>query len=359
MTSQAPRIEPHHIRSEVSSVVVGDALAVLRDLATDSFDAVVTDPPYSIGLTRNDSSRGRHWDNSRIAFDREFWSEVGRVVRPGGNVVAFGHSRTFARMSVAMEDSGLTVVDTLAWIHGQGYAAGYRGLESELERIERKDLASTYAGWGNMLRPAFEPIALMRNLKRGDSLPEAIASGGTGGLNTDATHIEAGTENRSRPPGRVAPTAVWRIERPGRVKSAPPPGRRPSNVLVQHEPNCSVNTGCTPTCPAQIIREQGLATRGRNQDARRFYQGFLHHPKAPASERPIVNGVSAASVKPLGVMDWIVALTCQPGQLILDPFAGTGTTLLACARAGVRSLGIEAEEAYLPLIQAKVSADVA
>jgi hypothetical protein len=250
------------------------------------------------------------------------------------------------------------VVDTLAWIHGQGYAAGFRDLESELERIDRADLASTYTGWGNMLRPAFEPIVLMRNLKRGKSLPQAIAAGGTGGLNTGAAQIDAGTENRSRRPGRVAATAVWRIERPGGNKSSPLPGRRPSNVLIQHEPNCSTDIGCTSTCPAHMIRQQGLTSRGRNQDARRFYQGFLHHPKAPASERPVVNGVSAASVKPLGVMDWIVGLTCQSGQLVLDPFAGTGTTLLACARAGVRSFGIEAEKAYLPLIRAKVAADV-
>src|ERR1700712_4573887 len=110
-------------RSVLSSVIVGDAMEALSRIDDDTFDAVITDPPYSIGLTRNDGPVGRHWDGSKIAFDTALWSEIIRVTRPGGNVAVFGHSRTFARMSVAMEDSGLTIVDTLAWIHGQGYAA--------------------------------------------------------------------------------------------------------------------------------------------------------------------------------------------------------------------------------------------
>jgi DNA modification methylase len=51
-------------------------------------------------------------------------------------------------------------------------------------------------------------------------------------------------------------------------------------------------------------------------------------------------------VKPLGVMDWLVRLATRPGQLVLDAFAGTGTTLEACFLAGAKSVGIEQVPEY-------------
>ena len=107
-------------------------------------------------------------------------------------------------------------------------------------------------------------------------------------------------------------------------------------------------------CSVSQVRAQGLTGRGRKEDASRFYQSFYHHPKATSAERPIVHGVTGPTVKPFGIMEWLVGLTTRPGQLVLDPFAGTGTTLEACASAGVRAIGIEAEAIYLPLIEERL-----
>jgi DNA modification methylase len=332
-----------------ATVIHGDAWDVLKSAEPASFDAVLTDPPYSVGVTKNERDRP-HWDLSRIAFDTSFWQEVRRVLKPGANLLAFGHPRTFARMSVAIEDAGFQIVDTLAWIHGQGYPAGYRHLDKELERVGASNTAGAFAGWGNILRPGFEPIVAARNLSSSQSLPEAIADGGVGGFNIDACRVPAGSEQRSRKPGRVSASAVWRIDRPHSTASTPSPlGRSPSNVLLQHHPACEIDL-CSPGCPVHQVRLDGEATRGRGEDATRFYRSFHHHPKATAAERPHVGGIVGPAVKPIGIMDWLVQLSTQPGQLVLDPFAGTGTTLEACLRAGVRSVGIEREEAYLPLI---------
>ena len=333
---------------ELTSVVHGDARKVLAGVPSGTFDHVICDPPYGIALTKNEIA-GPRWDQSRIAFDPAFWAEVARVLKPGANLLAFGHPRTFARMSVAIEDAGFAIVDTLAWIHGQGYPAGFRHLDRELDRLGAPDPAAE--GWGNMLRPAFEPIVLARNLGARDSLPATIAAGGVGGLNVDACRIPAGKENRSRIPGRVNASATWRVSREDALKSTPPPkGRLPSNVLLQHSPACASDS-CADGCPVASVRDHGLAARGRKEDATRFYQAFLHHPKAPPHERPEVGGISGATVKPLGVMDWLVQLSTRPGQLVLDPFAGTGATLQACAEAGVRCVGIEQEATMITLIE--------
>ena len=354
MTSPARDTDDEAL-SDVATLLHGDARTELMAIADNTFDAVITDPPYGMDFTRNDRA-GRNWDRSRIAFDPELWAEVKRVAKPGATLLAFGHSRTFARMSVAIEDAGFVIVDTLASINGQGYAAGFRDMEAGLTRAG-SDRASDFQGWGNVLRPAFEPIVLARNLSPAESMTRAILDGGSGGLNIGVTRIPSIDADRGRTPGRRNEANHWRIQRTGEARSVPHPGGRiPSNVLLQHETQCQPGGVCQSDCPAEIIRLQGLASRGRNQDARRFYQGFFHHPKAPLSERTSVNGVTGPTVKAQGVMDWLVALAVRPGELVLDPFAGTGSTLLACARAGVRSVGIEIEDAYVQIIRERFRA---
>ena len=332
----------------------GDAWDLLRAFPAATFDAVITDPPFAIGMTKSELGRP-HWDRSKIAHDTAFWLEVRRVLKPGANLLAFGHPKTFARMSVAIEDAGFELVDCLAVIHGQGFPAGFRHLDGELDRVGAFEMAGDYAGFGNMLRPALEPILLFRNKTPRQSLASVIAAGGVGGLNIDACRIGAGAEDRSRTPGLTNNNQTWRVNRPSRAKSTPPPaGRMPSNVLLQHLPGCTEDR-CSPECPVAIVLDQGLATRGRNEDARRFYQTFFHHPRATKEERPAVDGMTGPTVKSLGVMEWVIQLTTRQGQLVLDPFAGTGTTLEACARAGVRSIGFEKEAAYLPLIEQRLA----
>jgi site-specific DNA-methyltransferase (adenine-specific) len=255
-------------------------------------------------------------------------------------------------MSVAIEDAGLSVIDSLAWVHGQGYAAGFRSLDEQLRQRGENALAEEFAGFGNVLRPAFEPIVAARNLPEG-TLVDAIIGGGAGGFNIDATRIPAGDEDRSRTPGRVSENATWRVKRESGERSTPPAaGRMPGNVLLQHTEHCTDNE-CHDFCPVRIVREQGSSSRGRGEDAARFYP-VLHHPKASRGERPSLEGVGAPVVKPLGVMEWLVALATRPGQLVLDPFAGTGTTLEACARAGVRAVGIERHPEYLKLAEIRL-----
>lgn len=256
-------------------------------------------------------------------------------------------------MSVAIEDAGFSIIDSLAWIHGQGYAAGAQSLDVELRKRGATELAKDYEGFGTMLRPAFEPIVVARKLSKGEALAQVIADGGGGGFNIEATRIPAGTENRSRTPGSISDAATWRIHRPQKNKSSPPTsGRMPSNVILEHAVDCTDNE-CAEECPVALIRIQGSTTRGRNEDSARFYS-VLHHPRASARERPTVDGLSAPVVKPLGVMDWLVRLTTRPGQIVLDPFAGTGTTLAACRNLGVRSIGIEQAAEYITLARKRL-----
>lgn len=86
---------------------------------------------------------------------------------------------------------------------------------------------------------------------------------------------------------------------------------------------------------------------------------FKYAAKAPKKERPRYEDAEGRTIqhpttKPLTIMRWITALTCPEGGTVLDPFAGSGTTVEAAILEGFNVIGIEREEAYLPLIQQRI-----
>jgi site-specific DNA-methyltransferase (adenine-specific) len=139
---------------------------------------------------------------------------------------------------------------------------------------------------------------------------------------------------------------------------------------------------------------------GDSGGASRFFPIFRYEPKAPTSERPRVGGGSQSSirnprcltcgrlrldyeasrcqcaepdwsevaattgiahptVKPLSLVRWLCRLVCPPGGVILDPFAGSGTTGEAAILEHKRAILIEREADYLPLIVARLSKPMA
>jgi DNA modification methylase len=87
----------------------------MATLDDNSIDAIVCDPPYELGFM------GKAWDNSGIAYDVTVWQQCLRVLKPGGHLVAFGGSRTYHRLAVAIEDSGFEIRDQIQWIYGSGF----------------------------------------------------------------------------------------------------------------------------------------------------------------------------------------------------------------------------------------------
>lgn len=82
---------------------------------------------------------------------------------------------------------------------------------------------------------------------------------------------------------------------------------------------------------------------------------FRFEAKAGSDERLEVDGVKHPTVKPIELMRWLVRLATPAGGTILEPFAGSGTTLEAALREGFTVIGIERATEYLPLIEARLS----
>jgi DNA modification methylase len=93
----------------------GNCLETLKTLPDASVDSIVTDPPYELRFMN------KSWDASGIAYNADLWAECLRVLKPGGHLLAFSGSRTYHRMTVAIEDAGFEIRDQIMYLYGSGF----------------------------------------------------------------------------------------------------------------------------------------------------------------------------------------------------------------------------------------------
>lgn len=399
----------------------GDCRTVMAGLPDSSVDSIVTDPPYELGFM------GRQWDRSGIAFDPEVWAQALRVLKPGGHLLAFGGTRTWHRVAVAVEDAGFEIRDSIAWLYGSGFpksmdvskaidkaagaerevigtakrsqnrsegwdrpwmreqmdALGGNGMAEHAITAPATEAAKAWEGWGTALKPAHEPVVVARKPFQGTVAANVLAHG-TGAINIDATRIP--TEDNLN--GGGATTSVsegWdrpfrhdaesierlKWETAKKVEKAEALGRWPANVLLDEsqaevldEQAGILTSGLMKARTARAPRKGGTiyGADQRNITAGDTYADsggasrFFYVAKAPAHERPEIDGVQHATVKPLTLMRYLVKLVTPPGGTVLEPFAGSGTTLEAAILEGFSCIGIELDEdgTHIPLIMQRL-----
>ena len=60
------------------------------------------------------------------------------------------------------------------------------------------------------------------------------------------------------------------------------------------------------------------------------------------------------TVKSVPLMSYLIKMVTKPGGIVLDPFAGSGSTLVAAKQNGFQYIGIELTEEYIPIIEARL-----
>ena len=342
-----PFFEQHDL-----SLYCGDLRQVLPTLPENSVDIVVTDPPYGLSFMEKD------WDHE--VPGPEYWRTIARVCRPGALLLAFGGTRTYHRLVGAIEDAGWEIRDCLMWLYGQGMPkAGDIGKLIDKSKGAKREVVGTklgrpgyslanngrtnevygdlhnpeaecaitapatpeaakWTGWAMALKPAWEPIVLAMKPMDGTIAQNAL-TWGVAGMNIEASRI--GTESTTRTRGDSLTDAGWASTNRSPVGGSEC-GRWPANLLLDDE-------------AAALLDAQ---TGGYGGTSRFFYC-----PKATKKERG--RGNDHATVKPLALMEYLLTLLSTPdGGVILDPFAGSGTTLLAAKRLGRRCIGVELTE---------------
>ena len=229
--------------------------------------------------------------------------------------------------------------------------------------------AQRWDGWGTALKPAIEPIILARKPLDGTVANNVLAHG-VGGLNIDACRVgTTGARNNGRKKDSDIYGDFGACERVEYNK-----GRFPANVLLDEhaaeemdkQSGVTKSTGGDATHDRTPAYDGGWNNPGSNVGglgdtggASRFFPVFKYQAKAPKKERPVIvreggTKVQHPTVKPLKLMEWLATLITPEGGTILDPFAGTGTTLQAATNKGFHSIGIEADTDYIQLIHKRL-----
>ena len=252
----------------VLDLLHGDCRAVMAGLPAASVDAVVCDPPYGL------SFMGKDWDHGVPGV--AFWSAALRVAKPGAHLLAFGGTRTFHRLAVAIEDAGWEIRDTVMWVYGSGFPKSHdvgKGIDkaagAERDVVGHQplgrasghmrhggenvrpwqaealaaghggnitapatDAARQWDGWGTALKPAWEPIIVARKPLEGTVAANVLAHG-VGGLNIDGCRV--GTSD-SLNGGAYAAAGTerddgWGMQRGGAGEYQQPTGRWPANLI--------------------------------------------------------------------------------------------------------------------------------
>ena len=381
------------------NIIHGDCLEELKKLDDNSVDAVITDPPYGLSNTKpaqvadvlkawvtgdtvsvpakRGGFMGADWDS--FVPPPAVWEECMRVLKPGGHMAVFAGARTQDLMGLSIRLAGFEIRDTLGWVSGSGFPKsqnislqiekqagkrghtpkgfvtagdyGGRGLTSPDTKVQHSPLtmeeAKQWDGWGTALKPAIEPIILARKPLEGTVANNVLAHG-VGGLNIDACRVSGEAAPAGRFPANVLldeHAAKKMDEQSGVLKSG---AKLPHHVMKNAG---DVYGTYGPMTGYNIPADSGGASR--------FFPVFKYQAKAPKKERPVIESedgskIQHPTVKPEKLMEWLVELITPPGGVVLDPFAGSGTTLQAALNKGFQPIGIEQEADYIQLIKKRL-----
>jgi len=311
-------------------------------------------------------------------------------------------------MAVAVEDAGFEIRDSLMWLFGSGFPKSHdigkaidraAGAEREVvgaalgarngngQNVDYGAFGSAYDGtysitapatpeaaewdgWGTAMKPAHEPIILARKPLSGTVAANVLAWG-VGGLNVDGCRVGMGDEYDPEKVQRQQSTnSVFGAG--GLVGTEIPTynakGRWPANVILDTTAAAMLDQQSGESVSSDRPRNNGdFKSPAKGYEYAHTTHGhadfggasrFFYTPKADRHERPRVEGVSHPTVKPVDLMAYLVRLITPRGGLVLDPFAGTGTTAEAATVEGCRTILIEREDAYLPLIMQRLQRPV-
>jgi len=390
---------------DTNRIIAGDSFQELQELPENSVHAVVTDPPY--GLAFMGRSWDDFEPKEYQEWCQEWAEHVLRVLKPGGHMLAFSGNRTHHRLFTGVEDAGFEVRDTITWHYGSGFpkasdigktidkradaerevtgtygpnasdvndsmwgsvdpsADEYDGSTLGVGKREETEPATPEAekwdGWKTGLKPSTEYVVMARKPFDGATV-DCVLEHGTGALNIDATRI--GTEDDTSRVSNGFGTEddlYGEGDMGGEVNESHDKGRYPSNVVFDET-------------EAERLDEQvgELADSTQKTDKRGYdsnvygdkvdkeaggadgYPGsggpsrYFYTSKASKAERTEDGSIdnSHPTVKPLDLMEWLIKMVSREGQIILDPFCGSGTTCKAAKGLNREFIGIEKQDKW-------------
>lgn len=334
----------------------GDSASVIKTLDTGSVDALITDPPAGIGFM------GKEWDGHKggrdkwIAWLAAILSECRRVMKPGAYGWVWALPRTAHWTMTACEDAGFAVRDVLVHVFGTGFPKSRSLLKPAAEHwilikapgeLRELRIEENRIGTSKQV-PASAPLAVNQIY---GARPKSAAGESTEGYNANS-------------------------------------GRWPANFALSHDDDCKPSDGtetveawqCVEGCPVKMLDEQsGMSTSTQGKPRKSIKPGegygmthtgaeyadqggasrFFYVAKPSTKERSagLLEGARNAhtTVKATALMRHLISLIAAPNSLILDPFAGSGSTGVAAMQQDCRFVGVEQSAEYAEIARQRIT----
>ena len=272
------------------NLILGDCREKLKDIENNSIDAVVTDPPYELGILN------REWDATGVSFDIKVWEEVLRVLKPGGYLLSFSARNKYHILACKIEEAGFIIKDMLQWVYAQGWPKSKHSL-----------------------KPAHEPICMAQKPISEKTIIKNIEKWGTGGLNIDGCRIPHNENLETNPSLEKMDTKKrgWGFKKVKRGNE----DRYPTNFII-------------------------------TDDLAKKWQRYFYCPKVSPSERKkCLKGIenNHYTVKPIDLIRYLIKLVNPSCGIVLDCFMGSGTAAVACQQLNFGFIGIDIDENNIKL----------
>lgn len=388
---------------KINKVYCGKQEVILpANFPENFFDSCVTDPPYGYKLM------GKKWDYEVPSVEQ--FKEIYRVLKPGAYALIACGTRTQHRMAVNVEDAGFEIRDVISWLYAEGYpksrniskdmdkeagaerpvigkvkrwgnnASGGRGGQnandyqpSEIGATKEDDItgpatdaAKEWEGYGTALKPAQELWTLARKPLSESTIAKNVLAHGTGAMNIDGCRVPREPGDRVEY-GRDTTldyskdsVAMGRFQ----ANTAYVPdelGRWPANVVMDEfmAAELDIMAGASRFfyCPKpdSFERNKGLERFVKKPGGFRSNTSGQHLTRRNGDDpEPTANW--HPTVKPIALMRWLVRLITPKGGTVLDPYCGSGSTLIAAKLEMKNWVGIDQDPEACKLADGRVVA---
>jgi len=321
----------------------GDCLDVMRGMADNSVDAVVTDPPY---FKVKGDAWDRQWDKPTqfLAWLDEIAEQWQRLLRPNGSLYCFASSKMAARVECLLANR-FSILSHIVWQKGDDNGNGMH------TRQHKPDCRNWFPQTERLI---FAEHYGADNIAKGEAGYVAKCDELRGFVFEPLRAYLDGERER----------AGWSVRRVAEEYQKAT-GSRTVTGMAGH---------WFGTVQWMLPTEQnykwlrklfaGDYLRREYEDLRREYED-LRRPFSVTSDVPYTDVWTFPTVghykgkhpceKPLDMMEHIIRTSTRPGAVVLDCFAGSGSTGLACHNLGRSFIGIEREAEYVALARARIA----
>jgi len=224
------------------------------------------------------------------------------------------------------------------------------------------DAAKQWEGFGTAIKPAVEFWTLCRKPLSESTVAKNVLKHGTGGLNVDGCRVETPDvlKGMERTSNNAPMSGYVTTNRAAYVPSDS--GRFPANLILDEEAAAALDeqTGIlkSGSMNPRFSKSMGFyGADGYLVPAIEASEGgasrFFYCAKSSKSDRG--EGNVHPTCKPTSLMAYLCKLITPPGGLVLDPFAGSGSTGVGALREGFSFAGIEREAEYVTIVESRLS----